>query len=140
MEFFTCNEQQTLEVGLKFAKQLCCGDVICLDGDLGAGKTVFCKVVALGLGVDCTITSPTFVLCCEYAAQSCNLVHIDAYRLHKVDISETGIDEKLNDEDNIVLVEWGKFLNLQYDYFVSIQNVGGNNRKIEILPFAFTDT
>ena len=81
------------------------GDVLCLWGDLGAGKTVFAKGFGKGLGIDDTISSPTFVLMGEYVGRL-PLFHIDLYRLAS---AEEALDGGLLDdrqETGVVLIEW----------------------------------
>lgn len=81
------------------------GDVLCLWGDLGAGKTVFAKGFGRGLGIEATISSPTFVLMGEYAGRL-PLFHIDLYRLAS---ATEALDGGLLDDrqiDGVVLVEW----------------------------------
>lgn len=81
------------------------GDVVCLWGDLGAGKTVFAKGFGLGLGVKDTISSPTFVLMGEYAGRM-PLFHIDLYRLASAAEALEGglIDDRQG--TGVVLIEW----------------------------------
>ena len=81
------------------------GDILCLWGDLGAGKTVFAKGFGKGLGIDDTISSPTFVLMGEYAGRL-PLFHIDLYRLAS---AEEALDGGLLDDrqtTGVVLIEW----------------------------------
>ena len=82
------------------------GDVIVLSGPLGAGKTAFVSGLADGLGVEETVTSPTFVIMRQYDSGFLPLVHVDAYRL-----SSSGEFEDLDalDEgrDGVVIIEWG---------------------------------
>ncbi len=83
-----------------------------LSGELGAGKTAFTKAVASALGVEDTVTSPTFVLEKIYllgseASKFRRLIHIDAYRLESgEDLSPLGFDELMKDDKNLVLLEW----------------------------------
>jgi tRNA threonylcarbamoyladenosine biosynthesis protein TsaE len=81
------------------------GDLICLWGDLGAGKTVFAKGFGAGLGVTVTITSPTFILMAEYEGRL-PLFHVDLYRLdHAADALSGGLlDERRG--GGVTLVEW----------------------------------
>lgn len=81
------------------------GDVLCLWGDLGAGKTVFAKGFGAGLGVEATISSPTFVLMGEYAGRL-PLFHIDLYRLASADEALEGglLDDRQS--TGVVVVEW----------------------------------
>ncbi|OGG40849.1 tRNA (adenosine(37)-N6)-threonylcarbamoyltransferase complex ATPase subunit type 1 TsaE [Candidatus Kaiserbacteria bacterium GWA2_50_9] len=86
--------------------------LVTLSGELGAGKTAFTKAVAKALGVDETVTSPTFVLEKIYklgsrASKFERLVHIDAYRLEKgSDLAPLGFDELMKDSGNLVMLEW----------------------------------
>lgn len=86
--------------------------LVTLSGELGAGKTAFAKAVAKYLGVEETVTSPTFVLEKIYLLGGSTstfkrLVHIDAYRLERgSDLSPLGFDELLQDSGNLILLEW----------------------------------
>lgn len=85
--------------------------VITLDGNLGAGKTVFAKGFARGLKIKKTITSPTFIIFKIYHLAKSggfqNFIHVDAYRLKKIsELRALKFQELLNDPRNIVLIEW----------------------------------
>lgn len=82
------------------------GDLILLEGGLGAGKTAFVQGFARGLGVDEVVTSPTFVLVRTYQGRL-PMVHLDVYRLDRVqELLDLGIADIL-DEDGVTLIEWG---------------------------------
>jgi len=111
IKFLSKSEKETFNFAKKFAKQLIGGEVLCLVGDLGAGKTIFTKGVAAGLKVKNIITSPTFVLMKNYQVsehqQIKNLIHIDAYRLiNGQQLLEIGVKDFLNQPENIVIIEW----------------------------------
>ncbi len=99
-----------IEAGRRFAEALGSGAVIGLDGDLGAGKTHFCKGLVAGLGSGDLVTSPTFALVHEYRGGRLPVFHFDWYRLETAaELDQIGWDEYL-DENGVILVEWaGKF-------------------------------
>lgn len=93
--------------GVQLAADLAPGDVLSLNGPLGAGKTHLVKGIARGLGYDGNVTSPTFSLVNEYRAGRLPLFHFDFYRLDSAEaLIRIGWDDYL-DEDGIIVVEWG---------------------------------
>lgn len=109
--FRTDSQKATKTLGAWFAKTLLPGDIVSLDGDLGAGKTVFTKGVAEGLGIKGMIASPTFILVMEHRnPEGVDLYHFDAYRLSDgEDFSAAGLEEYF-DKGGICVIEWGKIL------------------------------
>jgi tRNA threonylcarbamoyladenosine biosynthesis protein TsaE len=105
--FFCAGEAATAGLGKLLASCLASGDFVCLKGELGAGKTVFAKGVAAGLGIDpLSVTSPTFTLMQEYAGRE-TLRHFDLYRLSSAEELEAiGFDQHIA-EAGVTLVEWG---------------------------------
>ncbi|MCL2861256.1 MAG: tRNA (adenosine(37)-N6)-threonylcarbamoyltransferase complex ATPase subunit type 1 TsaE [Firmicutes bacterium] len=107
MKITSKNERETVRFAFEFAKGLKGGDVVCLDGDLGAGKTTFTKGLAKGLGIDCEITSPTFSILNAYDGNRFKLYHIDAYRLKNAEEAvATGLCDYIFSNDAIVVIEW----------------------------------
>jgi len=103
----TRDAHETESVAAALGAVLRGGDVVVLNGELGAGKTTFAKGVARALGVREPVTSPTFTLVQEYEAPI-PVVHIDVYRLDRIqEVHDLGFDELL-DDDRVVLVEWGE--------------------------------
>lgn len=94
-------------IGERFATLLRAGDLVVLAGPLGAGKTTFTQGVALGLGVQPRVTSPTFVIARSYETErGFSLVHVDAYRITSaLELEDVGIDEDL--DSVVTIVEWG---------------------------------
>ena len=85
--------EESKDFGIKLGKFLKSGDIVCLNGDLGAGKTTISKSIGLGLGVNDYITSPTFNLINEYQGRL-TMYHFDVYRLDNVDdLYDLGFDE-----------------------------------------------
>ena len=98
--------EETWGLARQFATELKPGDVVCLEGDLGAGKTTFTQGLAAALGVDGRVTSPTFCLVQEHRSGSTLLVHMDLYRLHdEDDVLAIGWEDYLS-EGAILVVEW----------------------------------
>ncbi len=105
-EHETYSEQETFELGFKFAKELKPGNSISLEGDLGTGKTAFTKGIASGLGVKEHITSPTFTLVNTYYGEI-TLHHFDVYRVNDPDeLLAIGWEEYFS-PDTITVIEWG---------------------------------
>lgn len=102
----TYSPEETRIVGASLSPVLLPGDVISLSGDLGAGKTVFVQGLAIALGVDRAVTSPTFTIVHEYDGRF-PIVHLDVYRLDSFqEVIDLGFEEYL-DPEAIVLIEWG---------------------------------
>ena len=100
------SEADTVEAGRQLAASLRPGDVVLLTGPLGAGKTVFVRGLAQGLGANpADVTSPTFTLIQEYRGAACTLYHVDLYRLGPHEVDDLGLDELMSGEA-IVAVEW----------------------------------
>lgn len=98
--------EETWSLARKFAEGLKPGDVICLEGDLGAGKTTFTQGLAAALGVSGRVTSPTFCIVQEHSGEGKLLVHMDLYRLHgEEDVEAIGWEDYLA-RGAIMVVEW----------------------------------
>jgi len=104
---YTCvTEEETLALGRQIASTLLPGAIVCIKGDLGAGKTVLCRGIAAGLGVDPNdVRSPTFSIVHEY--QGCReVLHFDCYRLSKPEEAlQIGWEDYLA-RDAVMLIEW----------------------------------
>lgn len=123
---------QTEAAGERLAALLCPGDVVALTGGLGAGKTVFVRGLARGLGADCDVSSPTYALIHEYRGGRLRLCHMDAWRLnHPDELEETGFFD-YTDAGWAAAVEWSENLCLAADYTVSIERIDDSTRAIAI--------
>ena len=125
----------TSRLGRALGRVAQAGDLVCLWGDLGAGKTHLAKAFAVGLGVSETVTSPSFILMAEYGGRL-PLFHIDPYRLaHAADALEGGlIDER--QREGVTLVEWPERLGdaLPNDRLdVRIDGTGDDPRSITLV-------
>ncbi len=108
LEIVAQNVEETEAIGAALGAQLGQGEVICLEGDLGAGKTAFVRGMGRGWGALERVTSPTFTLVHEHRRTRDDqvLYHVDCYRLERTaDAWSLGLDEMLHSTDNVVL-EW----------------------------------
>lgn len=110
-KIITKNEKETFKLAYDLGKKIKEKTIFALEGDLGAGKTIFAKGLAKGLGVRKTITSPTFVLMKIYPIEGSKYIkefcHIDTYRLKgEKDLLAIGAREYLDKEDVVVVIEW----------------------------------
>ena len=99
--------EDTNSFGRKLAELLQPGDIITMEGDLGAGKTTLTKAIGAGLGVKRTINSPTFTIIKEYEGRL-PLYHMDVYRLENSD-EDIGFEEYFSGE-GVSIVEWAQFI------------------------------
>ncbi len=101
------NYEDTYQIASRLAKYIKGGDIILLNGDLGAGKTTFVKGFAKAIGIHEVVNSPTFNLLRTYQAQHYCMVHMDAYRLEGESFDE--LDDYLHNE-NVIFIEWAECL------------------------------
>lgn len=107
MKIKLSNLKETESFGLKLGSLLMPGDILCLNGDLGAGKTTMTQSIGKGLGVDDYITSPTFTLINEYKGRIW-VYHFDVYRLENVeDLYDIGFDEYFYGH-GVCIIEWAE--------------------------------
>jgi len=106
MDFFSRSPEQTRRIGTRLGGALQVGDVICLQGNLGAGKTTFVQGVAQGWGSRDSVSSPTFILVNVYRHDNHDqLFHMDAYRIDSApEAEELDLDSMLT--DGALLIEW----------------------------------
>lgn len=107
--FKTVSQDETCTLGRKLGELLKAGDIVCLVGDLGTGKTAFTKGIAEALGVSGYITSPTFTFVNEYQGRI-PMFHFDVYRIGEPeDLFEIGFEEYL-EQDAVVVIEWADMI------------------------------
>ena len=134
MEIITKNIEETYKLAEKIASKLSGGEILLLNGDLGAGKTTFTKGLAKALDVDDIITSPTFTIMKEYVGRL-NLYHFDMYRIGDCDeVYELGFDDYLYDQNGVAVIEWNKFDSFETDkvYSMTFNRIDDTTRRIEI--------
>lgn len=134
----TQSPEETKALGEKIAIFLQPGDILCLNGDLGAGKTAFSQGVARGLGITGPVTSPTFTLINEYQGRL-PLYHFDVYRLEGPEAMDDLGYEEYFEGQGVCLVEWSKLVEEvlpQERLEINITRIGDaeQERQLEFLP------
>jgi len=133
-EFITKSPNETFALGQRVGESLLGGEVLLLTGDLGAGKTVFAKGVASGVGIaPDDVTSPSFTLMNIHEGRL-KLHHVDLYRLESKAISDLGLEEILEDPRSVTVIEWADRLAEAPAKSIAIemQYVSDSDRKITI--------
>ena len=130
------NENDTVELAQNIESEKFPNMVICLDGELGSGKTVFVKGFAHALAIEDNITSPTFNIIKEYNSGELPLYHMDVYRLDK-DSNDIGIEDYFN-KGGVTLIEWADIITdilpeerLQIDFKI----IDENTRVLVLKPY-----
>jgi len=130
----TRNELETIELAQNFESEKFPNMIICLNGELGSGKTVFTKGLANALGINEVITSPTFTIIKEYDGEL-PLYHMDVYRLDGV-IDGVGIEEYFT-KGGVVVIEWADTIKEylpQERLDIKFSVVGENKRILTLIP------
>jgi tRNA threonylcarbamoyladenosine biosynthesis protein TsaE len=145
-EWISASPEETFDAGRRLGERLTGGEILLLSGALGAGKTVFVKGLAAGLGIDAEeVSSPSFTLVNRYPEGRHVIYHIDLYRLaegagaaHAVDL-----DDLLADEQAVVVIEWaermGGYRLPAPVWRITIEGDGEDPRRINIAPVAAID-
>lgn len=133
-EIISSQPSETMEFSKRLAHHLKPGDVLALEGDLGAGKTTFTKGLAEGLQIKKTVNSPTFTIIKEYKG-SLPLYHMDVYRLEDSE-EDLGFDEYF-EGDGVTVVEWAHLIEEQLPselLLIELRHGGDQNRTIRLIP------
>ncbi len=138
LEIDSQSPEETHDIGFKIGKKLKPGDIICLNGDLGAGKTTITKAIAEALGIEENITSPSFTIVNEYYGDV-NLYHFDVYRIDDIEeMYDIGYEEYFY-SDGICVIEWSNMIEdilpkerLELNLYNTSDS---DSRKIEIKAF-----
>ena len=141
MEFQFNSVDETTQLGIKLGKLLNPGDIVCLTGDVGTGKTHITKGIAQGLEITDTITSPTFTIVNEYDTGRLKLNHFDVYRVSDPDeVYAIGFDDYIF-SDAVSVIEWANYIeeilpeDLLHIYIEKDLSKGENYRKITLTPY-----
>ena len=136
-EIITSSEEETENIGKELAQSLCRGDSVLLRGNLGAGKTVFSRGFARGLGITDPVSSPTYTIVQEYELpEKGRLYHLDLYRISDVGAALAfGVDEFLSDPASYALVEWPERISgilPENAVKVTLRHLGDGEREINV--------
>lgn len=129
------SEQDTIDLAAYIAPLLVPGDILCLSGDLGSGKTFFTKALGRSLFIEEEIDSPSFVLLKEYHTGKYPLYHLDLYRLHEEEeLLDLGILDMI--DSGITVIEWPELAQniLPYPGFALEFRFDGIKREVTICP------
>ncbi len=136
MEFISKSEKDTIKLARKFEKKLKGGEVVVLNGDLGAGKTTFTKALCKALKVKENVTSPTFTLMNIYTSGRLPLYHFDMYRIEdESEAEELGLNDYFY-SNGVCMIEWAqniKHILPKNLITINIEKLGETSRKFEIL-------
>jgi tRNA threonylcarbamoyladenosine biosynthesis protein TsaE len=134
------NPAETQALGETWGREAASGLVVCLSGDLGAGKTQLAKGIAQGLGITERIHSPTFALVNQYAGGRLPLFHVDLYRLETPEqIIAAGLEEYFN-PDGVSVIEWAERWFGPLDHPETVfKNMKGKIRLVKIETMSETE-
>ena len=137
-QFVTRSAEETFDLAYRVGEAIREPAVFLLQGDLGAGKTVFAKGLGAGLDIDpAEVNSPTFTIVNEHEGRM-RLYHIDLYRIEEGvnEAYDLGLEEMLNDPAGVVVIEWPERLGafaISNTYRIAISDLGGDERRIVIV-------
>ena len=134
-KYMSLNESDTMELAENIESEHFKGMVICLNGELGSGKTIFAKAFANALGITEPITSPTFNIIKEYPNGELPLYHMDVYRIEDK-VEDLGIEEYF-DKDGVTIIEWADMITKylpEERLDVNIKVRGEDSRTIILVP------
>lgn len=140
MTFQTKTAEETIQLGEKIGKMLKPGTVIAMEGTLAAGKTTITKGIAKTLGINETITSPTFTLISEYEGNM-PLYHMDVYRLDSAeDFLNLGVEDMIYDGRGVAIIEWSEKIRSELPkstITIRLETIENNERLITIENWPF---
>jgi tRNA threonylcarbamoyladenosine biosynthesis protein TsaE len=131
----TRSPEETEAVGAELAGRLRAGDVVLVEGELGAGKTTLVRGACRALGVEGPVTSPTFTVGRRYAGDP-PVSHLDLYRLEDLGAEEPGLLEDYLTPDAVAFVEWPPERSAEIDrvaFRVQLRHAGGDEREVVVI-------
>ncbi len=138
MKYISNCADDTEKIAYDFSSSLKGGEIITLDGDLGAGKTAFVRGLAAGLGISDTVSSPTFTIVNEYSHGRIPLLHFDVYRLSgSEEMFDIGWEDYVR-RSSVIVVEWATLVSDLFEndairiYISKDQTHGDDYREISI--------
>ena len=135
MEKITHSAEETIEFAKEIGSRLKKGDIVAYTGGLGAGKTTFTRGLAMGLGMDDNVTSPTFSLVNEYHNKDISLYHFDMYRIMGADDLETTGFYDYSTDDSVFAIEWSENISEELPdnaVIINIERIDDNTRRITV--------
>lgn len=135
IKIITHSPEETIRTAEKLGKMIGAGDMIAFRGGFGAGKTTFTRGLAIGMGMQDVVSSPTFALVNDYRGNSLTLYHFDMYRINsEEDLESTGFYD-YPFEENAAVIEWSENISEflpENTIYITINSSGGNEREIII--------
>ena len=131
------SREETYKVGIQLGKDAVSGQVYCIYGDLGVGKTIISQGVAAGLGITEVVNSPTFTIVKEYDEGRLPLYHFDVYRIGcSEEMYDIGFDEYINGE-GVCIIEWANIIEdiLPDDYLKIELKYKDMGREMTLIPY-----
>lgn len=135
MEKITHSAEETIEFAKEIGSRLKKGDIVAYTGGLGAGKTTFTRGLAMGLGMNDNVTSPTFSLVNEYHSRDISLYHFDMYRIMGADDLETTGFYDYSTDDSVFAIEWSENISEELPdnaVIINIERIDDNTRRITV--------
>jgi tRNA threonylcarbamoyl adenosine modification protein YjeE len=131
LDVVTNTPAETEAEGEQFGERLAKGDLVLLEGDLGAGKTTFVRGLMRGVGSSAHVASPTFQLVRVYPGRV-QIAHVDLYRLEDgAELIDLGLEELL--DQGAVVVEWGDRMDAPEAALLSFEHLGGDRRRLRLV-------
>ena len=135
MEKITHSAEETIEFAKEIGSRLKKGDIVAYTGGLGAGKTTFTRGLAMGLGMEDNVTSPTISLVNEYHSKDISLYHFDMYRIMGADDLETTGFYDYSTDDSVFAIEWSENISEELPdnaVIINIERIDDNSRRITV--------